>query len=217
MPHISLYGFSFNRGIILISPTLKMDTLCVIPYEYKPHKIRRKDHGAKSQLEIGTTCYGSHLEGGNDFSRASEIRQTTPNIHNLDDGSQVGGLALDDTPSLSDLSNSAVHDSLTGNQGRHATPRSCKHRADSMHIARPIDLENEVNNHGNSISETTHASADHEDSEHGRGYDIGTDQEPASKEVLTLNSVGSPICSPYGFDVLTPKSGFRMTLSQFQR
>jgi hypothetical protein len=81
----TFHCFSFNSGIIIISLTLKMDALCVIPYEYKPHKIRRRGHGAKSRLEVGTTCYSSHLEGGNDFSRASEIRQTTPNIHNLED------------------------------------------------------------------------------------------------------------------------------------
>jgi hypothetical protein len=178
-----------------------MATLSVIPYTYKPHKIRRKDHGAKNRLE-----------GGHDFP-ASEIRQTTPNIHNLEDKSQINGPALDVTPSLSDLSNSAVHDRLSGNQGRHATPQSCKHLADSMYIVRPIDLENEVNDHGNFISETTHVNADHEDSEHvidersqvtpeSGGYDIGTDQEPASKELSTLNSVSSPISSPYSFDVL---------------
>ncbi|OBT43225.1 hypothetical protein VE00_06405 [Pseudogymnoascus sp. WSF 3629] len=166
-----------------------MDTLCVIPYKYIPHKTRRKEDGARSRVQIGTTCYSSHLEGGNDFSRASEIRQTTPNIHNLEDESQVSELAVDDTPNFPDLSDSAVHGSLTGNQ------------------ARPIDLENEVNNF---ISETTHVRA----AEHGiderspvapesRVHDIGTDQEPASKEVSTLNSVGSPTCSPHGFDVIT--------------
>lgn len=60
------------------------------------------------------------------------------------------------------------------------------------------------------MSETTHVRA----AEHGiddrspvapesRGYDDGTDQEPASKEVSTLNSVGSSICSPHGLDVIT--------------
>ena len=79
-----------------------------------------------------------------------------------------------------------------------------------MYLARPIDLANEVNNSRNFISETTHVRA----AEHGidesspvapecRGYDDGTDQEPASKEVSTLNSAGSPICSPHGLDVIT--------------
>ena len=55
-----------------------------------------------------------------------------------------------------------------------------------MYLARPIDLANEVNNSRNFISETTHVRA----AEHGidesspvapecRGYDDGTDQEPA--------------------------------------
>ncbi|ELR01890.1 hypothetical protein GMDG_05072 [Pseudogymnoascus destructans 20631-21] len=76
-----------------------------------------------------------------------------------------------------------------------------------------IDLENEVNNSGNFISETTHVGA----AEHGiderspvapesRDYDNGTDQEPASKEVPTLNSVGSPIFSPPGFEVTSARS-----------
>lgn len=102
-----------------------MDTLCVIPYEYIPHKTRRKDHGARSRAQIATTCYSSHLEGENDFSRASEIRQTTPNIHNLEDESQVRELAMDDTPKFPDLSDSAIHGSLIGNQGRHATSQYC--------------------------------------------------------------------------------------------
>ncbi|KFY80896.1 hypothetical protein V499_00281 [Pseudogymnoascus sp. VKM F-103] len=169
-----------------------MDTLCVIPYTYIPHKPRRKEHDARSRVQTGTTCYSTHLEGGNDFSRASEIRQTTPNIHNLGNEIQVRELAMDDTPKFPDLNDSAIHGSFTGNQ------------------ARPIDLENEVNNSRNVISETTHDRA----AEHGidenspvapesRGHDDGTDQEPASKEVSTLNSVGSPICSPHGLDVIT--------------
>jgi hypothetical protein len=199
MPPISLCGLSFHNGIIAGNVSLKMATLSVIPYTYKPHKIRRKDHGAKNRLE-----------GGDDFPPASEIRQTTLNIHNSEDESQIDGSALDGTPSLSDLCNSTVHDSLGGSQGRHATPQSCKSLANIIYIARPIDLEND---HGNFISATTHVSADNEDSGHGiderspvtresGGYDIGTDQEPASKEASTLNSVGSPICSPHGFDVL---------------
>ncbi|OBT50903.1 hypothetical protein VE04_08345 [Pseudogymnoascus sp. 24MN13] len=162
-----------------------MDTLCIIPYTYIPHKAQRKE-------QIGTTCYSSHIEGGNDFARASEIRQTTPNIHNLEDESQVSDLAVDDTPKFPDLSDSAIHGSITSNQ------------------ARPIDLENEVNNSRKVISETTHDRA----AEHGidenspvapesGGHDGGTDQEPASKEVSILNSVGSPICSPRGLDVIT--------------
>ncbi|ELR08386.1 hypothetical protein VC83_03528 [Pseudogymnoascus destructans] len=74
----------------------------------------------------------------------------------------------------------------------------------------PIDLENEVNSSRNFISETTNVRA----AERGiderspvapesRGYDDGTDQEPASKEVSTLVSAGSLICSPHGFDVIT--------------
>lgn len=102
-----------------------MDTLCVIPYKYIPHKTRRKEDGARSRVQISTTCYSSHLEGGNDFSRGSEIRQTTPNIHNLEDGSQVSELAVDDTPNSTELSDSAVHGSLTSNQGRHATSQYC--------------------------------------------------------------------------------------------
>lgn len=79
-----------------------------------------------------------------------------------------------------------------------------------MYLARPIDLENEVNSSRNFISETTHVRA----AEHGiderspvapesRGYDDGTDQEPASKEVSTLLSADSPVCSPHGSDVIT--------------
>ncbi|OBT82434.1 hypothetical protein VE02_08927 [Pseudogymnoascus sp. 03VT05] len=169
-----------------------MDTLCVIPYKYIPHKSRRKEDGARSRVQIGTTCYGSHLKGGNDFSRALEIRQTTLNIHNLEDETQVRELAMDNTPKFPNLSDSAIHGRLTGNQ------------------ARPIDLENEVNNSHNFISETTDVRAAVYGSDErspvapkSRGYDDGTDQEPASKEVSTFNSVGSPICSPHGFDVIT--------------
>jgi spore coat protein CotH len=125
MRHLSLYSFSFDSETTLISLPLKMDTLCVIPYKYIPHKSRRKEDGARSRVQIGTTCYGSHPGGGNDFSRASEIRQTTPNIHNLEDESQVSELAGDDTPKFPDLSDSAIHGSITGNQGRHATSQYC--------------------------------------------------------------------------------------------
>ena len=176
-----------------------MATLSVIPYTYKPHKIRRKEDGAKSRLQCKE-----------DFLPASEIRQTSLNFHNSENKNQVDGPALDVSPSLSD---SAVHDRLSGNQGRYATPQSCKHPANGMHIARPIDLENEVNNSDYFISETTHVGA----AEHGiderspvapesRDCDNGTDQEPASKEVSTLNSVGSPIFSPPGFDVTSARS-----------
>lgn len=89
-----------------------MDTLCVIPYKYIPHKTRRKDPGAGTRVQISTTCYKSHIEGGNDLTLTSEIQQTTPNIQNLEDESQVTELAVDDTP---------VHDSLSSNQGRLAT------------------------------------------------------------------------------------------------
>ena len=98
-----------------------MNTLCVIPYTYIPHKTRRKDHDARSRVKTGTTCYSTHLEGGNDLSLASEIRQTTPNIHNLGDESQVRELATDDTPKFPDLNDSAIRGSFTGNLGRHAT------------------------------------------------------------------------------------------------
>jgi hypothetical protein len=71
-------------------------------------------------------------------------------------------------------------------------------------IARPIDLENEINDYSNFISETTHVSAtEHAVAPESGDYNNGTDQEPASKGVSTLNSVGSPIFSPPGFDVIT--------------
>lgn len=119
-----------------------MATLSVIPYIYKPYKIRRKEDGAKSQLQCKE-----------DFLPALEIQQTTPNFHNSENKNQVNGPALDVSPSLF---NSAVHNCLSSNQGRYATLQSCKHLVNGMHIARPIDLENEVNNSGNFISETTH-------------------------------------------------------------
>lgn len=77
-----------------------------------------------------------------------------------------------------------------------------------MYLARPIDLENEANN--SHISEPTDVRVPvHGIDERSpvapesRGDDDGTDQEPASKEVSTLNSAGSSICSPHGPDETT--------------